>query len=211
MRSARAWDSRCRRSASSSVSSLVCPSRHQTLQTMSGLWMATSCWLSRCLSRTRRRRTTTTTMTTMRSMGRSLVFPLFSPLADAQVVPLRELPAGLGVYVCSLGERSAPPSSPGRRLLKCRCFQRLAWSACGYTLMRQFYATLGRSFRWYFYGPLYLAVTCSLWFLPEEYSTWFWEMTSGNVVFRASWFDSGYACVSPRRLLYEFPTFSSWV
>ena len=28
-----------------------------------------------------------------------------------------------------------------------------------------------------FYGPLYLAVTCSIRFLPEEYSTcFFWEM-----------------------------------
>ena len=43
------------------------------------------------------------------------------------------------------------------------------------------------------YGPLYLAGTCSTWFLLEEYSTClFWEMTSGYVVFSASWIDSGY-------------------
>ena len=29
--------------------------------------------------------------------------------------------------------------------------------------------TFGSFLRWYFYGPLYLAVTCSIWFLPEEY------------------------------------------
>ena len=38
-----------------------------------------------------------------------------------------------------------------------------------------------------FYNPLYLAVTCSIWFLPEEFSTWlFWEMTSGYVVFSSA-------------------------
>ena len=38
-----------------------------------------------------------------------------------------------------------------------------------------------------------VSVTCSIWFLPEEYSTClFWEKTSGYVVFCASWFDSGY-------------------
>ena len=43
-----------------------------------------------------------------------------------------------------------------------------------------------------FYGPLYLAVTCSFWFLPEEYSySIFWEMLSGYVVFSASCFDCG--------------------
>ena len=32
-----------------------------------------------------------------------------------------------------------------------------------------------------FYGPLYLAVTCSMWFLPDEYSTClFWEKASGK-------------------------------
>ena len=45
---------------------------------------------------------------------------------------------------------------------------------------------------YFFYGPLYLAATCSVLVCPEEYSTWFWEMTSGYVVFSASWFDSGY-------------------
>ena len=41
------------------------------------------------------------------------------------------------------------------------------------------------------YGPLYLAVTCSIWFLPEEHSTSsFWERTSRVAVFSASWFDS---------------------
>ena len=45
-----------------------------------------------------------------------------------------------------------------------------------------------------FYGPLYLAVTCPMFFLPEEYSTWF---TLGDhfwrdSVFSADWFDSGY-------------------
>ena len=65
-RSARAWNSRYRRSASSLVSSLVCPSRPQTLQTRSGLWMATSWWLRRCSRRRRWRRTTM--MTTTRSM-----------------------------------------------------------------------------------------------------------------------------------------------
>ena len=43
------------------------------------------------------------------------------------------------MYVCSLGERAAPPSSWSRALTT-------------------------------FYGPLYLAVTCSILFLPEEYS-----------------------------------------
>ena len=43
------------------------------------------------------------------------------------------------------------------------------------------------------YRPLHLAVTCSIWFLPEEYrNSIFWEMLSGYVVFSASWFDSGY-------------------
>ena len=43
------------------------------------------------------------------------------------------------------------------------------------------------------YGSLYLAVTCSIWFLPEEYNTClFWEKVSRNAVFSASWFDSGY-------------------
>ena len=42
-------------------------------------------------------------------------------------------------------------------------------------------------------GPLCLAVTCSIWFWPEEYSySIFWEMLSRYVVFSASWFDSGY-------------------
>ena len=42
------------------------------------------------------------------------------------------------------------------------------------------------------YGPLYLAVTCSIWFWPKEYSTSsFGEKTSGVAVFSASWFDSG--------------------
>ena len=37
------------------------------------------------------------------------------------------------------------------------------------------------------YGPLFLAVTCSIWFLPEEYSTClFWEKTSGSAVFSVS-------------------------
>ena len=46
---------------------------------------------------------------------------------------------------------------------------------------------------------LYLAVACSMWVLPEEYSSWFfWEITSGYAVFSASWFDSGYRfIVSP--------------
>ena len=116
MRSARAWDSRRRRSASSSVS---CPSRPQTLQTRSALCVATSWLLRRCSRRTRRR---TTMMTMTRSMGLSLVFLLGSGHADVQVVLLRELPAGLGVYVRSLGERAAPPSSPVRRLLKMSLF-----------------------------------------------------------------------------------------
>ena len=39
-------------------------------------------------------------------------FPRWVPAhADVPVVPLRELPAGVGVYVRSLGERAAPPSS----------------------------------------------------------------------------------------------------
>ena len=38
------------------------------------------------------------------------------------------------MYVCSLCERAAPPSSLGRRLLKMSCFQRLAQCVCGYTL-----------------------------------------------------------------------------
>ena len=46
---------------------------------------------------------------------------------------------GVGVYVRSLGERAAPPSS--------------SWSRAVTT----------------FYGPLYLAVTCSILFLAEEY------------------------------------------
>ena len=45
-----------------------------------------------------------------------------------------------------------------------------------------------------FYDPLYLAVTCPMLFLPEEYSMWF---TLGDhfwrdSVFSAYWFDSGY-------------------
>ena len=45
-----------------------------------------------------------------------------------------------------------------------------------------------------FYGPLFLAVTCSILFLAEEYSTWstlgvdFWW----DSLFSAYWFDSGY-------------------
>ena len=36
----------------------------------------------------------------------------------------------------------------------------------------------------FFYGPLYLAVTCLALGLPEEYNTWInWEMTSGYAVF----------------------------
>ena len=61
-------------------------------------------------------------------------FPRWVPAhADVLVVLLRELPAGVGVYVRSLGERAAPPSS---------------WSRAVTT----------------FYGPLYLAVTCSILF-----------------------------------------------
>ena len=48
-------------------------------------------------------------------------------------------------------------------------------------------------FLWFFHGPLYLAVACSTLFVLEEYSySIFWEVTSGYVVFSASWFDSGY-------------------
>ena len=42
-------------------------------------------------------------------------FPAGFPThVDVPVVPLRELPAGVGVYVRSLGERAAPPSSWSR-------------------------------------------------------------------------------------------------
>ena len=44
-------------------------------------------------------------------------FPRWVPAhADVPVVPLRELPAGMEVYVCSLGERAALPSSWSRAL-----------------------------------------------------------------------------------------------
>ena len=46
------------------------------------------------------------------------------------------------------------------------------------------------------YGPLFLAVIFSFWFLPEGYSTsLFWENTSGNSVFSAFWFNSWYIFV----------------
>ena len=49
--------------------------------------------------------------------GTETRFPRWVPAhADVLVVPLRELPAGMGVYVCSLGERAAPPSSWSRAL-----------------------------------------------------------------------------------------------
>ena len=52
---------------------------------------------------------------------------------------------------------------------KCRYILRFAWSVSGYMLMRQFPRLLAR---WYFYGPLYLAVDCSTLSVPEEYNTW---------------------------------------
>ena len=46
-----------------------------------------------------------------------------------------------------------------------------------------------------------------LYFSVLEKSTvqWFWEITSGCVVFRASWFDSGYRCMPVVRLRLLFP------
>ena len=69
--------------------------------------------------------------------------------ADVPVVPLRELPAGVGVYVCSLGERAAHPSS---------------WSRALTTSTGE---TGGLST-----APLYLAVTCSIRFLPGRIRRW---------------------------------------
>ena len=64
----------------------------------------------------------------------------------------------------------------------------------------------------YFYGPLYLAVTCLCWSCLKSTSTpFFWELTSGNAVLSASWFDSGYMLFPVYGGLYEFPTFSTWV
>ena len=75
----------------------------------------------------------------------------FRPMRMLPVVPLRELPAGVEVYVRSLCERAAPPSSWTRAVTA-------------------------------FYGPLYLAVTCSILFLPEEYRVGlFWVISSGIV------------------------------
>ena len=56
---------------------------------------------------------------------------------------------------------------------------------------------------WYFCGPLYLAVTCSFRFLPEEYSRI-------RRIQRFPGSTGGYVIVSLRWLLYEFP-FSTWV
>ena len=95
------------------------------------------------------------------------------------MVPLRELPAGMGVYVCSLGERAALPSSWSRALTtspgetasrKCRWFQRLRLVRLWIRAHASFHATFGRFLRWYFYGPLCLAVTCSIRFLSGEFS-----------------------------------------
>ena len=96
--------------------------------------------------------------------------------ADVPVVPLRELPAGVGVYVRSLCERAAPRSSWIRAVTS-------------------------------FYGPLYLAATCSILFLPEEYRVGlFWVISSGIVsVCYTPWFDIGYMrCASLRGFVEEF-------
>ena len=77
---------------------------------------------------------------------------------DVPVVPLRELPAGVGVYVRSLGERAAPPPPPPPS----------SWSRAVTT----------------FYGPLYLAVTCSILFLPEENWVMDFSATSLQECFR---------------------------
>ena len=79
----------------------------------------------RMTRRTRRTRRRTKTWTSW------MIHSLVPAHADVPVVPLRELPAGVGVYVRSLCERAAPPSSWSRAVTS-------------------------------FYGPLYLAVTCSL-------------------------------------------------
>ena len=50
--------------------------------------------------------------------------------------------------------------------------------------------------------PLFLAVTCSS---PEEYSTClFWEKSSRNAVFSASWFDRGYMLLTSLRWLFLY-------
>ena len=58
-------------------------------------------------------------------------------------------------------------------------------------ILEHAHASVYATFGWFlllvvFYGPLYLAVACSALFVLGE------RMTSGYVVFSASWFDSGY-------------------
>ena len=55
------------------------------------------------------------------------------------------------------------------------------------------------------YDPLYLAVTCFIWScLGSTVRGFFWEITSGYVVFSDSWFDSGYMyCQSTKAWIFH--------
>ena len=81
---------------------------------------------------------------------------------------------------------------------KCKCFQRLALHTRSCVSSRDIWEISSVVFLRPFVSVSHLF--CS--FLLEEYNTWFWEITSGYVVFGASRFDSGYIFM---------PVYGCWV
>ena len=138
----------------------------------------------------------------------SLVYLLDSGPCGCAGGSLWELLAGTGVYVCSLSELHSQLVVKGpddfywrdgfwkMSMYSAPCLVRLWMHA-----QASVHATFGRFLRWYLFVRLFLVRSTG--------TSFFWESTSGNAVFSASWFDSGYTLTFSTCTL--LPAVTCWV